>query len=1048
MKKTSRAIRATVLTLMWLAGAASASGQVTTATILGTVTDTTGGILPGATIVIKNTETGLTRTALADSSGRYREAQLPTGTYSVTASLEGFGSQVRENLRLAVGSEVVMNFTMGLSELKETVVVSGGAPMVETSSTEVSALVDERMIRSLPLNARDIQQLAVLQPGVQQNNYHNFGTQMVVSGTRPEHNRFLLNGVDMTFTFTTSPVSAAGIVMGVEAVEEFKLLVGQYSAAYGEKAGGVMNTVTKSGTNSFRGTLYEFHRNDTFDTKNYFDRGTNPPFNRNQFGASTGGPIFRGKTFFFSNYEGFRQELGLSHLAIVPDARARLGYLPDRANPGRELFVGVNPVVAPYMALMPVPNGRTFGDGTAEFFSNPEQNIEEDFFTLRLDQHMGEHNQLYGVYTGDWSEEFTPSENPTFAEARTYDRHIVSVQNVHTFGSTFLNTTRFGYNKTWYFHRTDTTVPIDRSLYFVPEPFFAPTEVGQFGQVSITGLKGLGEGLTGTTISPRWFDYQMMSLNTDFTYTRGAHSFQFGAVYKRTWDDTVVANPAARGQYTFLTLQSFLQGRPNTFSFRGPDVDAIRRNWRNQLFGVYLEDNLRARSNLTMNVGVRYETMFGPDEQEGKISNLRGGLLDPAPTVGKPYFKQPRALFAPRLGLNWDMFGDGTTSLRGGAGIFYDQINTWYYFLQGPSNGPFSIGITIPNPPFPNALAVDPAKSLPDFGAVQYDAKAPTKYSYDLTLQRELGWSTAIMVAYVGSQSRYLGRTGNQNLFQPQVLGDGSLFWPATGGQRPNPNFRSISILSFDATSSYNSMQVTLDRRSTRGLAMRANYTLSSCTDDASNEFGGGSLNGGASLQYSGDRSSSRGPCSFNNRHSMNITTTWQLPGRDLPGVLGAVFGGWEWNTITSLRSGVPFELSLGYHNSRQGELGAGPDRPSWAPGCDAANAINGRPEQWFNPECFVAAPPGTLGNVGSRVLTGPGLFTSDWSFAKFFEMGRSRRLELRAEIFNVFNRANFSVPTGRTIFRAPGQRVASAGVITRTITPSRQAQFGVKFAF
>lgn len=1036
-----------MLLFVWLAGAGSTAGQVTTATILGTVADSTGGMLPGATVIIKNTETGLTRTAVTDSAGRYRESQLPVGLYTVTANLEGFGTQVRENLRLTVGGEVVVNFTLGVSELKETVVVSAGAQMVQTSNTEVATLVDERMIRSLPLNARDIQQLAVLQPGVQQNNYHNFGTQMVVSGTRPEHNRFLLNGVDMTFTFTTSPVSAAGIVMGVEAVEEFKLMVGQYSAAYGEKAGGVMNTVTKSGTNNFRGTLYEFHRNDKFDTKNYFDRGENPPFNRNQFGISTGGPILRNRTFFFANYEGFRQKLGLSHLAVVPDARARLGYLPIGG--GGETFVGVAPSVLPYLALMPEPNGRNFGDGTAEFFSNPQQDIREDFVTVRIDQHMGERNQLYGVYTGDWSEEFTPSENPNFAEARTYNRHLASVQNVHTFSQNFLNTTRLGLNKTWYFHRTDTTVPIDRSLYFVKDPFYAPTDVGQFGQVSITGLKGLGEGLTGTTISPRWFDYTMVSLNTDFTYTRGAHSLQFGAVFKHTWDDTVVANPASRGQYTFLSLERFLQGRPATFGFRGPDVGAIQRNWRNKLFGVYVEDNMRARQNLTINAGVRYEMMIGPSERDGKISNLRGGLMDPAPTVGQPYFEQPRDLIAPRFGLNWDVFGDGRTSLRGGAGVFYDQINTWYYFLQGPSNGPFSIGATMVNPPFPNAVDLVSAATLSDFGAVQYDANAPVKYSYDVTLQREVGHNMAIMVAYVGSQSRHLGRTGNLNLFGPQVLADGSLFWPATGGTRPNPKFRSISILQFDANSFYDSFQITLDRRAVGGLGFRANYTLSSCTDDVSNEFGGGSLNGGASLQYAWDRSSSRGPCSFNNRHSANITTTWELPGRNLGGALGAIFGGWQWNTITSLRSGVPFELSLGYHNSRQGELGAGPDRPSWAPGCDADHAILGEPEQWFDPKCFVPAPPGMLGNVGSRVLTGPGLMTSDWSFSKFFEFAGSRRLELRAEVFNVFNRANFSIPTGRTIFRGgPNNRVASAGVITRTITPSRQAQFGVKFSF
>lgn len=1032
--------------LLWAAGAAA---QITTGTILGTVTDTTGAVLPGVTVTIQNLDTGLTRVLVADEQGRYREPRLPIGRYEVRAELPGFQTQVRRDLRLTVESEMVINFSLGLATVQETVEVVGGAPVVQTTSTEVAALVDQQMIQSLPLNARDIQQLAVLQAGVQRFNYHNFGAQMVVTGTRPEHNRFLQDGIDTTFTFTTSPVSAAGIIMGAEAVQEFKLLVGQYSAAYGEKAGGVVNTITKAGTNEFRGSLYEFHRNDAMDARNYFDVGDNPPFNRNQFGVSLGGPIRRGKSFFFTNYEGFRQRLGLSHLAIVPSERARQGYLPDPSNPGQEIFVGVAPQVAPYLALFPRPNGRTFPDGTAEFFSNPEQRIREDFWTLRLDYGLSQKDSLYGVVTIDRSEEFTPTQNPNFADARTYNRYIFTAQNIHTFSPRLVNTTRVGVNKTWYFFRTDTTVEVDPSLYFIPNPFFAPTKIGQFGRVGITGLKGLGETQTNVNITPRWFDYLMVSVSSDFNYIRGAHSWQFGVSYKHTWDDTVIANSAGRGDYLFQSLRDFLQGRPLQFSYRGPDPEAIARDWRNHIAGVYVEDSLRASARLTLNLGLRYEVMVGPFEKNGKISNLRSGLLDPAPTVGYPYFKQPRDLLAPRFGFNWDPFGDGKTSVRGGAGVFYDQINTWYYFLQAPSNGPFSIGVTVPNPPFPNAYSlIATVRPVPDFGAVQFDAKAPTKYSYDLTVQRQLGAHTAVMVAYVGSLSRHLGRTGDLNTFPPQVLPDGTLYWPAGLRQRPNPNFRSVSIMQFDANSFYDSFQAAIERRMADGLALRANYTWASCVDDVSNEFGGGSLSGGSTLQYAYDRKSSRGPCSFNSRHSFNMMTTLDLPGQNLTGLVGAVFGGWQWSTITQIQSGVPFELSTGFHNSRQGLSGAGPDRPNWAPGCDKHNAITGRPEQYFRPECFTLPPPGYLGNVGSRVLTGPGLVTSDWSLSKRWRFGGERRLEVRAEVFNVFNRANFAVPTVRNLFRPDGSRVAAAGAITQTVTPSRQVQLGIKYTF
>jgi len=1039
-------VAASLLTCTLVLAPSRAVAQTTTGTILGTVTDSSGAVLPGATVTITSPETGQVHTVVTGNQGRYRLPQLSVGTYDVQAELMGFQSQVRRNLPLTVGGEMVIDFALGLGGIEEVIEVTSEAPMVQTTSTEVGALVDERMIRSLPLNARDIQQLAILQPGVQQNNYHNFGTQMVVSGTRPQNNRFLLNGVDTTFSFTTSPVSAAGIMMGVEAVQEFKLLVGQYSAAYGEKSGGVLNTVTKAGTNEFHGSVYEFHRNDKFDAKNYFDQGDPPPFNRNQFGVSIGGPIVRGRSFFFANFEGFRQRLGLSHLAVVPDDRAREGYLPDPANPGGEIHVGIAPQVQPYLALFPKANGRSFGDGTAQFFSNPKQEIDEHYFTTRLDHRLSDADSLYGVYTGDWSEEFTPTQNPNFADHRTYNKHIFSAQNIHTFSPNLINTTRVGFNKSYYFFRTDTLVDVDRSLYFVPDPFYAPTDNGQFGVVSITGLKGLGQTSTGVNITPRWFDYRMLSLNSDFNYLRGAHSWQFGFLYKRTWDDTVVANPNSRGNFTFLSLRSFMQGQPRLFSVYVPDESVLERNWRHHLFGAYVEDSIRLR-NLTLNLGVRYETLVGPSEANGRVSNLRGGFLDPAPTVGKPYFKQPRNLISPRAGFNWDPSGDGRVSIRGGGAIFYDQINNWYYFLQAPGSAPFSRNVTLINPPFPNALAAIPPTSLPDFNAVQYDAKAPTKYSFDLTMQRELGGAMSLMVAYVGSQSRNNGRSGNQNLYEPEILPDGTKFWPAGLNQRPNPNFRQIGMIIFDARTSYNSFQATLERRSAQGLAFRMNYTFAKCTDDISNEFGGGSLNGGSAVQDTKDRASSRGPCSFNAEQTVNITTTWNLPGRNLQGIAGALFGNWQWSTITTIQSGMPFELGLGFHNSRQGQLGSGPDRPNWAPGCDADNAIQGGPDQYFDPMCFVPAEPGFLGNVPSRVLRGPGLLTSDWSLAKTANLGNGRRLEIRAEVFNVFNRSNFAVPAS-TLFQNRDTRIGSAGLITRTITPSRQAQFGVKFMF
>lgn len=1026
------------------------AGAQTTATLLGTVSDNSGAILPGVTITARHTGTAQMHNAVTDREGRYRVPQLPVGTYEVRAEMQGFKTQVRPSVTLTIGAEVVINFTLELGAVQETVTVTSEAPVVETTSTSVGALIDQKMIQALPLNARDIQQLAVLQPGVQSQAAYNglYGANITVRGSRPEQNRYLLNGVDAGTTFGTAPVSAANIMMGVEGLQEFKVLTSDYSAAYGMKQGGVVNMITKAGSNTYAGSAYEYFRNDRFDSKNYFDRDDIPPFTRHQFGVSLGGPVIRNKTFFFANYEQFRQRLGLSLLGFVPTARAREGFLPNAS--GGETFVGVAPNMAPYLALYPLPNGRDLGDGTAEFFSNPEQSIDERYVTVRLDHQIGGKDALWTVLTGDWSDSLTPEETTAFAGYSLRDKVIWSVQDSHTFSANLVGSFRFGFNWNRYLDENHALVDVNPDLYVSDDPNPTPTGAGQFPQITTAGISSLASSGNG----PVWYTHRGISVDVDLNYMRGAHSWQFGGSYLQAADDGSYAAEQLKGETEFASLADFLRGKADRVNILLPGSKPLT-DFRSKNAAVYAEDSIRAGNRLTLTAGVRWEALLQMDEAQGEISNLRGGPLDSVPHVGNPILVGQKGNVAPRLGFNWDVTGDGKTSVRGGGGVFYNQI-TPYSLREMSNNYPIATQVSINQPPqFPEVfVGFTPEITRPDIASIEYKPKTPVLYSYHIGIQRELGARTSVTATWVGSEGRHLpsGTIVNSdygNRLVPEVLPDGRYYW-APGLERPNPNFGRIGYGNFSYSSSYKSAQFRVARRVADGLGFTANYTWTDCKDDVSGELNTAVQNTGGptSMQYSRDPKTGRGNCSFTTVHSANFTTTWDLPGKNLSGVSGAFLGGWRWSTITTVQSGYPFNVITGFNRSRQniGTRSLG-DRPDWAPGCSADTVIIGDVDRYFDVNCFQLNEPGFLGNVPSRILRGPGFFTMDWSFTKSFRAGATRRLEVEAQIFNITNRANFAVPNANLWVNAATRR-STAGRITRTVTPARQAQFGIKFVF
>lgn len=1044
----NKVLLAMVIALV-LATSGIISAQTITGTILGTVTDKTGAVLPKATVTISNTGTGLTRSAVTDEQGRYEARALPVGNYEVKVELSSFGTQVRQ-LPLNVGAEVGLNFSLEVGTVQQQVQVTSEAALVQTSSAEVAALVDQRMIQELPLNARDVQQLATVQPGVQSQAAYNglYGANISVRGARPEQNKYLLNGIDASTSFGTSPVSAANIMMGVEGLEEFKVMSSDYSAAYGGKQGGVVTMVTKSGTNRYHGSLYEFHRDSALDAQDYFAVGGNPPLKRDQFGASLGGPIRKEKTFFFVNYEQFRQRMSLSDVGVVPTDRARAGYVTTA---GKETYVGLTSSMAPFMALIPHSNGPVLkGDpNLAYFYSSPNQGIDERYGTIRVDHRLTNKDQFWAVVTGDWSLSGTPEPNPNFEAFNYRNKKLFSAEDVHSFSNNLLGDFRFGLNKNYYFDETTAIVPVDKSLYVAANPYVTPSGRGAFESI------GFGNGMTGmanTGNAPVWYNHTGLEWDAEFSYMAGAHTWKIGGNYSYSMDDGSYSAVQARGEITFQTLQSFLAGSADLANVILPGSDPTR-NFRSSMASAYAEDSWRVSRNFTLSMGLRWEALLSLNEARGKFANLRGGPMDPTPTVGNPILIAQKNNLAPRFGFAWDVTGDGKTSVRGGAGIFYNQINP-FSLRESSNNAPITVQVSLINAPFPNVFsAIVPTNITPDFGAIQFRPETPLLYSYHASFQREVAWKTVVSASYIGSRGRNLpsGAIVNSdfgNRLLPQTLPNGQLYWPA-GLTRPNPNFGRIGYDEFVFGSSYNSMQLQAERRFA-AFTFSGNYTRASCWADNSGELNTALGNGGGPgvMQYARNLSSGYGPCAFTSVNSGNILSTWSLPGQHLKGVVGSVVGGWRWSTITSFQSGLPFNVSTGFNRSRQniGTSALG-DRPNWAPGCNASNAIVGRITEWFNPQCFVLPDAGYLGNVPAMALRGPGLFTSDWSLAKDFGIKESKRVEVQAQLFNIFNHPNFAVPAAALWSNANSRR-GTAGIITRDVVAMRQMQLGIKFAF
>jgi hypothetical protein len=1020
--------------LLVLAGVATA--QSTTSTLTGLVKDPNGGIVQGATVTARSLETNQTRTVQADAEGRYVFPALPVGAYEVRAEREGFAAGTEQAV-LTVGETATLDISVRVAGIAEDVTVTDQAALVNTQTPELSYLVGERLIRDLPLNGRNYTDLALLQPGVIGYPHRDGGSVVAhglgisINGQDPRSNVYLLDGTPQN-DFTNGPAgSAAGTALGQETIREFRVEANAYSAEYGRNSGGQINAVSKSGTNLFHGSLYEYHRNDNLDARNFFDPQRKPEFKRNQFGGSIGGPIEKDRLFFFFGYESLRENLGRTISTVVPDLNARSGMLPNPNAPGQTINVTVSPTIRPYLDEFPLPNGANLGGGLAAYSFGFAQQLRQHYLQGRIDYNRSDRDQFFARYTFDDADQLLPTDFPQFPRTFLSRNQFFTGEYRQTLTANTLNTFRLNYSRTRIGQNVEANV--SQNL----QPFVPGNEI--IGDIDIGGVPRFGPQSSGNlrlTQNIYGGEYALV-------HSRGRHLIKAGALFEHYRDNMV--NPTfSLGIFTFNNLRDFLENRPLRFIGLTPGA-ALDRYWRFNLLGFYVQDTYRATSRLTLNAGLRYEFTTMPVDIHGRDSALPS-LLDRTPTTGQLYENPTLRNISPRVGFAWDIFGDGSTSVRGGYGIYYN------------TNNQQNLIVTVTNPPAtPRPVVVNPVFPVPSFAGsisirpVQYDLDSPYVQVWNLSLQRELWFDTVLTLGYAGTRGVHLLRSGDVNIPAPIIREDGTPFWPA-GQTRPNTAFTTIELKSSDGNSWYNAMVFELRKRFTHGLTAQSSYTFSRNIDTTqASTFFSDATNGTTSAfpEFPG-LNYNKGLADYHAKHNWVVNFTYALPfANGAKGLRGALLDGWQLSGIGQMRSGNPLTVFVQGNRSRSQwspsvAPGIGFDRPSLAPGFTHETAVTGDPNQYFNPDAFVLQPIGTLGNLGRGALIGPNLKTFDLSAVKNTRVpmfGESAFFQLRVEAFNLFNRTNFGNPS--LIAFSP-----TFGRIRSTVTSSRQIQLGVRLNF
>jgi hypothetical protein len=1052
------------MALLFLTIAASAArAQVVGATLSGTVRDATGAALSGATVTVKQLETGATRRLTTGTDGRYAAPSVPVGEYTVTAAHDGFAAQERTGISLVVAQSLVVDFELTVDSVHTDVVVEAESTGVNTTSQQTSGLIDERAVKELPLNGRSYDELLTLNPatvnytgersgGIGTSN-SSVGNMFSVSGRRPQDNLFLLNGIEYTGAslINVTPGGTSGELLGVDAVREFNVVTDTYGASYGKRDSAQVSIVTTSGTNALRGTAFEFLRNSALDARNYFDQAAIPEFQRNQFGGSLGGPLRKDKLFLFGNYEGFRQNWGLSAVTLVPDNEARQGYLPNAS--GQETYVGVNAAVAPLLNLWPAQNGPellTNGNpsGIAEAFSHPPQHIREDFGTTRFDDNLGSKDLLFAVYTVDDSAANTPSANPLSLVNESLREQVSSVQEQHVFSPSLLNTARFGYSRASYFFTGLT--PVSESGWVTGEPIGA---IVISGSTASNGASQITQA--GTNVGSNNRTARNLFTEDDHVYwSRGRQQIEAGVWLERVQANDLLAQDQY-GQASFSTLATFLGGTLATFTVVPSPTEL---GWRSLEVAAFVEDVVKVTPRLEVRAGFRSESTNGWNETQGRAANyaIVDGVLQTAPVVGSSALAENRAKFlpAPRVGFAWDVWGNGKTAVRGGFGVYHGLLDTLDYRLD--QTAPFNTAESIKSIPVSD-LSITPGTPPPagtkvSPSNVQPDIETPTVLTWSLRIEQEIAPHTTLTAGYVGSHSYHQILSEDMNEPVPLYTATGQPYY-TSGEPDANPALANSTSWASEGVGLYNALELDVRRTYASGLQLRGNYTFSKNLDDGSAWNTSVSGNTPAYVEFPLDPKLDWGPAATDVRQSASINGSWELPfgaqrrflnHQSAP--VNFVASGWTASGILALQTGFPFTPQLGYNPTGNGDT-RNPVRPNWNPAFTGSLYPHTAAE-FFNPAAFLPPATGYYGNVARDSLTGPGLSELDFSAVKNARFTERLGLQFRAEFFNILNHTNYLTPNEVVYTSATSGVSPTAGVVTATSTTSRQIQFGAKLEF